>query len=249
VVDYLNFYENVAEANIRLQNTTVLYDGEPYYVLCFDDSKPDGIIRIYMEPIGYKFLESHEKPIPYSTSLPPGKTRGDVMDEYMKACPDSRIIRKQMNSPLFNRFRPFPLGMCNSNGYTYYCERSPVRHTQQGLTNSMIHVNTVTLNGKGGVGVSFTGKEFRDCIVGEFPSVDASLGVITSPGYEDTAVGFSREFAFVRGPVDTAFLAYKKDIVGSIPNGDKSRVILSKKFDFVKEAVIDLKIFEDIRIK
>jgi len=249
-MEYPNFYENVQEATIRLQHTTVLYDGEPYFVLCFDDHKPDGIIRIYMEPIGYDKLESNYMPIPYGNSLPPGKSRGDVMDAYMAQNPTSRIIRKQMNSPLFQRFRPFPLGMCNFSGSTAYCERQPVRHTHQGLTNSMISARYLSVDGKDrSCHLSFTGKEFRDTIMGKYPTAADSLKVVTDSSYKENAVGFSRLFAFVRGPVDTAFLAYKNDIVGNIPNGDTSVVTLSKNFTFVKELVDNLNIFQDIRVK
>jgi hypothetical protein len=48
--------------------------------------------------------------------------------------PAAGILRKQMNSPLFNKFRPYPLGMCNTKGQrAYYLERQPNRKTEQGF--------------------------------------------------------------------------------------------------------------------
>src|SRR3546814_20877703 len=72
---------------------------------------------------------------PYTTlvrSTPQHIERGKRMDNFLKDNPDCGIIRKNMDSPLFNRFRPFPLGMCNLNGETYFLCRSPTRNTQQG---------------------------------------------------------------------------------------------------------------------
>jgi hypothetical protein len=56
------------------------------------------------------------------------------------------IIRKTMNSPKFNKFRPFPLGMCNSNGRCYFLERQPLRpKVEQGLIRSMVTEKQITL--------------------------------------------------------------------------------------------------------
>ena len=56
MASYLNFYETVTEANMRLRQTVVLYDNEPYHVLAISDhiSKGEealkGEFRIYLAP-------------------------------------------------------------------------------------------------------------------------------------------------------------------------------------------------------
>jgi hypothetical protein len=249
-MQYPNFYENVKEAQIRLAQTVVLYDGEPYFVLCFDDHKPDGIIRIYMDKLSSS-MEIFKSSVPHECALVPGRRRGDVMDEFILKNPQTSIIRKHMNSPLFQRFRPFPLGMCNQKtgggGVATFCERNPTRQTQQGLMNNMIQSRRVGMQpGQGSI--NLFSDEFRDCIMGRYPSVKDCIKVMSSSDYTDQSVAFDRKFAFVRGPVGMVFLAYQSDVVGALPNGDLSVVKLSKEFSFTKEVVDKLGIFEDIRV-
>src|SRR3546814_9937744 len=47
---------------------------------------------------------------------------------------------------------------------------------------------------------------------------------LTDPNCINTGAAFHREFAFIKGPVDTLFLAYKEDLIGVIPNGDLSAI-------------------------
>lgn len=248
-----NFFENLKEAQIRLQNTVVMYDSLPYYVICLADYKPDGIIRVYMEPVGAKkggILRNYSN-IPYEQL---DSERGQSMDAWMVKYPDSGLIRKMMNSPAFNRFRPFDLGMCNSSGKAYYLERQPQRHTQQGLTQNMLLQEVVELEespAKRGrylpIGLQTT--DFRDCVLGTYPTFDACVKNLLDPEIENNAAGFHRNFALVRGPIDTLFLAYKSDVVGCLPYGDARTLRLSHKFAHVKEATDDLRIFDDILIK
>src|SRR3546814_12211748 len=121
---------------MRLVNTVVMYDNRPYYVLCSTDHKKDGIFRMYLDELyterGAAISRIPGIPYEYNDGTPQHIERGKRMDNFLKDNPDCGIIRKNMDSPLFNRFRPFPLGMCNLNGETYFLCRSPTRNTQQG---------------------------------------------------------------------------------------------------------------------
>lgn len=249
--EYPNFYENIKEAEMRLKDTVVLYDGEPYYVLCICDHKPDGIFRMYLDPIGRKgglTINSMDVPYQYwdNTKF---ATRGAAMDDWMDKNPDTRIIRKMMNSPLFNKFRPFDLGMCNVGSGVQYIERSPTRHTQQGLTAQMLSCTVLSIgtDAKRRLGgVHITSESFRDCVVSDYPSISECLDNLKDPKVSNEGAAFHRNFAFVRGPIDTMFLAYKSDIVGLLPYGDLSSVKLSPQFRHVKEAVTELNVFGNV---
>jgi hypothetical protein len=143
--EHPNFYENVKEAMMRLRRTVVLYDGEPWVVLAITNHKPDGIFRVYLDPIGKDPNKNRQRPEP--EGFPPEHPGlGGYMDTWIDEHPDSGIKRKQMNSPLFNKFRPYPLGMCNIKGSgCYYIERQPNRKTEQGLISSMLFETLITV--------------------------------------------------------------------------------------------------------
>jgi len=249
---YTNFYENLKEAEMRLKGTVVLYDGEPYYVLCVCDHKPDGIFRIYLYPIGVdQALKSGQglSGVPSGSTWDPalGMTRGEAMDKWLTLNPTSKIIRKMMNSPLFNKFRPFPLGMLNLQGSVYFVERHPTRKSEQGLTNSMLHQNTISLiNKKGFASPDMTSAEMRATILNEYPSPQECLTKLADPEITNDSVAFNRNFALVRGPIDTLFLAYKQDVVGLLPSLSFASVKLGKKFAYTKEAVESLGLFGSV---
>jgi len=250
-----NFYESINEANMRLQHTVVLYDDKPYYILCITNHKPDGIFRVYLDAMGNpEGLAMQRVSIPYEWfDEPGGPSRGEKMDQWLDENKDSGVIRKHINSPLFNKFRPFPLGMCNSNGFVIYIERSPVRNTQQGLTRNMLMYYDIT-NGsdkavpRGNI-PDLTGFHMFSTIMGYYPNPDECLKNLSDPAIVNTGMAFSRNFAFIRGPVDLLFLAYKSDIVGYIPNGDFSSITIAPKFKHTKEVVDDLNLFQDILVK
>lgn len=252
---HTNFYETIKEASMRLDHTVVLYDGEPYYVLCVTDHNPDGIFRVYLDPIRpdgrltiQELTNTPEEAVPYTWSMPPGSapSRGQKMDEYLTNNPKTRIIRKMANSPLFGKFRPFPLGMCNAGKDAYYIERTPNRATQQGLTDTMMVQQKLVLTPEpGGMRpaggryspIPCTSNYFYDCVKGNYPDVKECLEALQDPDTTNTAVGFNRVMALVRGPLNTIFLAYKGEIVGMLPYNDLSCLRLSKNFSFVREVV------------
>ncbi len=256
MTDHPNFYENLKEAQMRLVNTIVLYDGEPYYVLAITDHKKDGIFRVYMDKMGQPEGMLHQNThVPYDWhDEPGGMSKGDKLDEWLSKNEGKGILRKQMNSPLFNKFRPFPIGMCNNHGTVVYIERSPTRNTQQGLMPNMLSYYELSAVGslitprKGGNTPSLFGVPFYKTIKGDYPNPFLCAQKLNDPEIVDTSVAFHRDFAFVRGPVGLLFLAYKHNVIGYMPNSDFSKVTISPSFKHTKEVVQKLELFEDIKI-
>lgn len=246
---YPNFYENISEVEKRLTGTVVLYDDEPYYILCAAEH-PDGIIRVYLSAYNERGMVHCTKTgIPHTWHTDGTMTRQKKMDAWMEANP-GLLLRKMMNSPSFKRFRPFPLGMCNESGNCYYVERNPTRHTQQGLTQDMLSSTKVRLIAQSTTrrgSISLMNMSMYDCIKGVYPSIDECLTNLNDDKIENDSVGFHRDFAFLRGPMELMFLAYKTDVVGVMPNGDVTCVKVGKQFRHVREAIDDLQIFRDIR--
>lgn len=245
-----NFFETLKEAHMRLLRTVVLYDKTPCHVFAISDHIKDGIFRIYLEPIGFDPNAKRALPA-YMNYSSEGPEIGPYIDGWMAEHPGSSIMRKQMNSPLFNKYRPFPLGMVNQNGSVFYVERQPTRSTWQGLTKSAIEEKRITLGEqvpqpRGLNTIDFTGEAFRDCIIGSYPDPDECLKNLLSDDYENDAVAFDRSFAFVRGPIGMVFLAYKGDIVGVLPNGTKEPLRLGKAYKHVREVAEGLKFFGSI---
>lgn len=246
--EYLNFYENMKEATMRLQYSVVLYEGEPYYVLCLANHKEDGIFRVYLDPIGHPEGSINNRTSGIPVEHPDSFQRGELLDQWMDKNPKSGIIRRVMNSPGFARFRPFPLGMCNYHGNVYYVERQPQRHTQQGLTQQMLYQTLVRLDlQKTRTNtIDVTGLEFRECVLGQFPSFTECVKNLLDDKVSNKGVAFHRDFALVRGPINTLFLAYKSDVVGFLPFNDAKVVRLSAAYLHTKEAVIGTGLFSDI---
>lgn len=253
---YVNFYENVPEVEKRLVNTIILYDGEPYYVLCVADEKEDGVLRLYLDAINQKDGPSHRRhgnDIPYQFYDEGKKTKGMMMDQWIKNHPNEGVIRKMMNSPKFNRFRPFPLGMYNSHGGVIFVTRTPQRHTQQGLTYNMMeyHNHMIGIPGtqtKSCPGVSMWDHAFYDMVVGNYPTVTECIEQLTNPECQNSGAAFDRNFAFLRTPVTgSLFLAYKDDIVGIMSNPVEKCLYLSPDKYHLREAIDELNVFSDFK--
>lgn len=254
MVDYPNFYSHLKEAEIRLNSTIVLYDDEPHFIYCVTDHKSDGIFRVYMEP-----LNTHGEYETFNSNVPMSghpSTRGDDMDKYLESKKNSKIVRKMMNSPKFNKFRPFPLGMMNTGEKTYYLQRSPTRNTQQGLMSSAINGDIVSIdpnasNGRRGlggssIGVSWDNPNLYDVIKGNYPEFGECLSMMRDNSCTNQTIGFSRDFALLRGPLDLVFLSYKGQTVGHIPEDTLPTVNLGKGFKYLKEQVSELRAFKKI---
>jgi hypothetical protein len=241
-----NFFETKAEAMIRLRQTVVLYDGLPYYVLGVTDHKPDGILRIYLDPIGQPQGVTQDRAGPWQNIPMESTDFGPAMDAYLESNKNSVILRKQMNSPLFNKFRPFPLGMTNQEGDAFYIERQPNRKTEQGLIRTMLTERRV---GEPGLAsnslqfISITSSAMKDCITGNLPTAQFALKALLDPSVENRSIAFDRKFALLRGSLDDIYLSYKGETVGLLPDDDFSVLALGRMFSHVRESVYDLNLF------
>lgn len=257
-VAHVNFYENIKEALMRLKGTVVLYDGQPHYIGAICNHKTDGIFRVYMTPTGWdKYDHRFDE---YPSEHPSQGPYLDAIVDHEDPRSNKGMIRKMMNSPLFNKFRPFPLGMVNVGSKTYYTERQPQRRTEQGLTRTMLDVTPVTLGASatylpGSLGsgrkteLDVHSPAYKACILGDHPSADTCLNELLSGEVENEAVAFHRQFAFVKGPIGMLFLAYKTDIIGILPKNDFSVIRVGGQFAHTIEAVRDLRLFSEVAIQ
>lgn len=239
--EHVNFYEDLPEATKRLTGTVVKYDGDFYYVLLISNHKADGIFRIYLDPI--KVMESHNSPgFPFLG----GSGSGEAMDIYLDTKKGSKILRKMMNSPLFEKFKPFPLGMGNVDGVTIFTERSPTRHTQQGLTSQMISSIKLDLLENRRWGCEITSPFMYPIYHGIYPSYDECVSNMFDPTCVNKSAAFSRTMALMRGPCETLFLNYRGEIVGQILDKTGETVRLGSRFRFTKEIVQESGFFNNV---
>jgi hypothetical protein len=230
-----------------------MYDDEPVEIITITDHVGDGILRAYVRPIGYtpEELEAMPNVVTGLNNFPPGHNGiGTYMDAFITDNPSCGIKQLRMDSPKFNKFRPYDLGMYWDPPHVYYVERQPNRRMEQGLISTMLLVKHLTPTSEGGKPadgyVNMYGPEMRRCILGEHPSPTRCIEGLTNPKYANTAAAFHRNFALVKGPIDTMFLAYKQDVVGQMPHGDFSKVKLGADFTYCKEVVDELQLFDNI---
>lgn len=254
-MEHVNFYENIAEALIRLKQTIVLYYGYPNYVHTIAKYGTDEILRVYMTPLE-KMQDMPQADLPSNGMVPHGHdSMAKYMDQWMEQHPNW-IVRKMMNSPKFNRFRPFPIGMVNQGTRAVYCARQPARpKTEQGLIPSMLLNTPITVNPAPRLSAGLShhvdcyNKSFKDAIVGDYPSPKVTLEGLKNPNHSNESVAFNREFALVKGPIDLMFLAYRDEIIGVLPNGDFSSVRLGKEHKHCKEVTDELNLFYNIEVQ
>lgn len=237
---------------MRLLNTIVTYDGDPFFVIAITNHKPDGIFRMYLDPIPVSGkmniqMVGDARP-PYDQYEKMSPELGVAMDGWLKTHPDSGIQRKMMNSPKFNRFRPFQMGMYNAKGSTTYLARHPTRNVEQGFTKKALMVKPVSLHPEIGGQVDIYSPAFRACVRADFPHPKECLERMIDPEISNKAVGFHRDFALLRGPLDTLFLSYRGETIGFLPDNDFKTVRLGRDFQHTREACGDLSLFDKIVI-
>lgn len=248
--EHPNFYETVDEVRIRLSGTVILYDGKPYYVLNVANHKGDGVFRLYLDPLrdDLPTYANYEGGVPYHWGPGDSHEYPTAMDNWMIANPKSGIIRKKMNSPLFNKFRPFALGMCNYQGKALYIARSPSRNTNQGLTGNGMRMYYTDLSGSSSTrsGPTIVDAELYHTIMGQYPDPEECLKNLLDKKCSNTSVAFHREFAFIRGPLDLIFVIYRTDVVGLVLENNLTRIKLGDNFKHLREVVEQLNIFDDV---
>jgi hypothetical protein len=264
MAQYTNFYETIPESNIRLRGTVILYDGAPYTVLAISDHRKDGVFRIYMEPFGDPNMvsilsrEMMKDDNPFFEMGTDHPEFGVWLDRYMdniEANPDQfsriKIVRKMMNSPLFNKFRPYPLGLVQTSwNKLVYVERSPTRRTEQGLVDRMLMCFQVNIQNSGdtsSLSNVWATESFRNSIMGIYPTKELAFNIVAN-GEQHTACAFSRDFAFIAGPAGAVFLVYKKDVVGLLLDDVFNTLRLDKQFAYLRELIEESKLFASARV-
>ena len=229
---------------MRLRNTIVKYAGDPYHGATICNHK-DGIFRIYLEPLdGTTFCQNRGDGIPIHHYNQDSSELMVLLDTWVES-PDNTMIRKMMNSPKFNNFRPFPLGMYNADGTVYYVERHPTRKTEQGLQSNMLIGTCLPTAAKlGPRDFNVFAPQFADMIKGEYPTTEQAYEIVKSNLYKNDAVAFNREMAFISGPVSLVFLAYRHDIVGLVAG---KTVTLGKEFQHLTEVINESNAFNEVK--
>jgi hypothetical protein len=179
-------YENVADAQMRLQGTVVLYENHPVFIrevaaVGQGDPKED-IFRVYIQ------------------QLPLDRQRD--------------AERKFISSKKFD-MAPFPMGFLNYQGNVYYASRVPRRQQRQGLSEGTFSCNPTGVSLPPLPFGTATGlPEFVDMVEGRYPSFNDAVRQIEHG--EAGGVAFSRSFAIVADSEmpDLAYLYFKKDRVG-----------------------------------
>ena len=201
-------YESIGDAQMRLNSTVVLYDGEPVYIREIgvrDAGDPkDDVFRVYAE------------------TLPrTGREKVDTM-------------RKYISSKKFD-MAPFPMGFMNHKGYAYYCSRLPRRQQKQGLSENTFSCCPVAFQhevGSVSFGTATQLQPFVDMVKGRYPTMEEALRLLSSE--EAKSVGFSRTYALIRDlELDgLIYLYHKQEKVGFILDGalklSKSAVCLKE---------------------
>lgn len=213
---YENFYENLEEASFRLNQSIVMYDGQPVYIHSLENNT-DGIVRVRIQ------------------ELP--------LDE----AKINNTTRKMINSPKFNRFRPFELGNMNllASGviYPYRLERVPVRTRTQGTTQTNTRLNPLfpeLRNPNFGFNSLLYNEGFVEMCRGVYPTWDEYI----ETGIPSCAL--SRDIA-IRLSEDTGlrFLKYKELYAGIVT--EKGVVALYPKYNYLREAIEELKVFSGVK--
>lgn len=239
---YKNFYETLKEARMRLGQTVVMYDGVPHLVICIVGGYEDDIFRAYIEPTGRPGGMAFENiPMPVGET---DETLKTSMELFLKENLSCGVVRKMINSPLFNKFRPFSLGMYQAGDFVYYLERQPTRSTRQGLTTESLTSHRVSLSpSRMPRSLRVTSLEIRNCILGLHPSFPEALQRLSL----DSVTPFDRDFALVKGPLDTVFVWYKTAAVGLY--SPKSGVLgLHENYGYLKEVCQELDVFSSVEV-
>lgn len=264
--EFVNFYENIAEAKLRLEQTVVLYDSIPYYVYWIVEGT-DGKLKAYLDDYkgGYTIRHRHPKFPRYQDYNP--QSYNEVIADWYAKNKDKGLVRKELGSPHFNKFRPFPLGNVNTKGSVIYTERTPTRNTNQGLRERSVFALNVcpvpnptsspkrkglisgvhTFNNE--TSIDIWSEDFYQTMLGVYPSPQEILEAFKDPTVVNTGVAFHRDFSIFRGPLDMLILCYRDEGIGLLPDGDLSRVLVGQKYTFLKETVEELGCFGLVETK
>lgn len=221
--DNTNFYDNLDECHRRLMNTVVLYDGQPAFIQNIRDGFDDGVYRVYM-------------------NLLPGELRGGAPAQEDEDNTPGRVVRRKINSPKFNRFRPFQMGYANifDTGVRHasFLSRVPSRQSRQGLSRQLLTsiIPALCTPERRHQGVQYesaiTAAGFAEMVKGEFPKAEEALDLLDN----DTSMAVSRKFAVQRDSFGMLFLYAGPDRVGVVRSNE---ILLAPNKMYLREEIQD----------
>lgn len=251
---YPNFYESLEEARHRLNRTVVLYDDLPFHINHIDKNPEEEIFDLFLSPLG---LSDETKIKIFLNDLQNYYYEPSVYDpEVWKYCSDfiknfpGEMVIKKINDPLFNYFRPFPLGMMAEGKGVVYLERVPVRpKMEQGLTTSAINMVCFHNEVNHFQYKHWNSKPFRDCILGDHDDIETVITALKKDTVENYGAPFHREFALEVDALGNLLLLYRDEIIGMLPNKDSKTAVVINEFRHYREVVEDLGIFETVDVQ
>lgn len=259
---FVNFYENIQEAKIRVENTVVLYDGVPHHLFALGTSPNDDKIRVYLDDYqgGPLARYRHDRFPRYNDHSP--NSYPAAVDQWIENNPQGGVKRKLLGSAKFNKFRPFPLGNVNKDGTVVFVERTPTRNTFQGLKERSLigclvqpipDLSRRQKNGRGDtnvyVDVGLFSPGLYNTMLNKYPSIQEVIDAFRNPRTLNTGIAFHRDFSIFRGPLGMLFLCYQNEGVGLLINRDLSELYLSSEQRHLFETIAELSIFNTITIK
>lgn len=212
-------YESLEDASRRLKNTVVLYEGRPVLITDIQEGAGDSPYRVYADNLPTKR----------------GGARFPAMEFDGEGRPVARKpdadMRKYISSRNFD-IAPFPMGYLNTPMGAYYCQRSPGRQQQQGLSSG-----TFSAVNYSGAPLSWGGflscDKVDDMVAGRYPTLREALR-IAAP-----SVAISRDFCIVRDELfDELCFIYHKNVKVGLVSDDS--VKLAKGKQYVRESLLEL---------
>jgi hypothetical protein len=252
-------YETLDDARMRLQNTIVLYDGEPVYIteigqMKAGDPKED-IYRVYAAPLPY---EGEKGGLHFNKArVELAAAHWDAFIERQvgrpvhpkpapKAPPEpapedpKELLRKFISSKKFD-MAPFPMGFVNTESGVFYCQRRPRRQQRQGLSHETFLGQPV---GRNFEPLAFheilNSPEFVDCVKGKYPTYnDSKLALEIAK--DSVSVAFDRHFALVKDEhiSELLYIYHKKEKVGFVMEG---KVKLANNGQCLRESLKELNV-------
>ena len=220
-----NVYENLEEAQFRLSGSVVGYDGYPAYIHDVR-AHSDGIFRLTI------------------TRLPlNGEGHAGAEDIGDEDLPASKAVRKRIDSPKFNRFRPIQLGMMNlfdATGqitgrimrHASYAVRIPVRRGSQGLKNESFDCRMLFGGQRTQLNHAMKSEAFSEMSRNVYPTFDEAMDRLAP----DSSIAVTREFAVAMGADQIVSLYHKNTVSGLVHRGT---ILLLPSHTFLRESIIE----------
>lgn len=196
-------FEDLNQARARLSSGVFTFDGEPISVRTVEPHS-DGVLRVFFDYLGHN-------------GEPPAGRAG---------------VRKMINSPSFNRFKPFDLGFINMNESRFgeaaenralFSARRPVRMSRSGLTGENFVAKALygSLNREGRSqteGIDFSHivntRSFCDMVRGRYPSFSECFDYVRSNRAAGSSMAFDRKWALSREDSGLIWLYRDSEKVG-----------------------------------